>query len=1040
MLRSPELSVSESIRSTAALTGAGDVTLPARVLNFSERLATSPSAYDTRDPIVERWMRTLGVSDPDALRSRCVAEGLDPDAAPARLLVDGDREVFGEWSAVLDRLPSRVSAIDRVRHDEVAYCAIWAPFLYAGRQLLASRSRRWSSDSISPQARFQCERQLMLDLAVEGIASAAVDHGDEPLDDFVRRVTARRYRSWREERPLLVRRLARVVTAWVDSLHEMLEAWACDREEIHATFGSAADRIESIRPGLSDPHRGGRRVARVRFGSGLALAWQPRNVGMLDAWNQWLRRLQRIGIDTPPVLRVVDRDTHGWAEWCQVGRLRSPAAAEEWFTRAGALLALAQIAGARDLHMENIVATAEGPVIVDAEALLQPRRSAGSSAAQRAQDWVGESPAANGFLSFQVSGQDGTVREIGGLAGRGGYPIDGGVLSWEPRGEGWSSVVVDAVAGPAANLPIIGNEPAMADEHADAICRGYRRAMEQLAAHAGDVYEAAEICFAGCVARVVLRPTETYANVLATLREPRFQNDGLAAGWVVETLVRPLLDAPTHPWWSLVAGERRALESGDIPVFEVPVGGTAISVHGGGTAAGTFAQPGLAAMLDRVTSLGPAIVEEWTAIVRTTLGAGVEAPPGDDAPLTRHASRRRGGYMDVAVVIADSILERAIGSGESIAFVAPEYLRRAAKGRRGIELTLDHGAAGIALALSNVGRASGERRFIEAAAASLGAIHSLAESEALDSMAAHENLGVLSGIGSIVYALSNLAAQLDSDRCLRTARRFSRLLTQSRIESDAILDLEGGLAGALLGLGALASLDSSDDTLSTGQACASRLAATSIATTHGASWPLRDGEGETGAAHGNAGVVLALARWREVTGDGSHDSLIDAAIRDESSRWNEEMSNWPTATGSGALIDMRAWCHGSPGILSSRIGTGPVSAADVLRAAESTIATGLAQVDHLCCGNAGRIDALIDCARETGHAAWMDEARLRADAMLERRDTRRIFRLRADPADDATFHPGLLKGLAGIAWTLARIDRPNDVPSILTFPLPGRRS
>jgi len=64
------------------------------------------------------------------------------------------------------------------------------------------------------------------------------------------------------------------------------------------------------------------------------------------------------------------REEYGWAEFVAPSSLPDEGAAQAYFGAAGGLLAVAWLLGARDLHMDNVVATAAGPVVVDAEAVL----------------------------------------------------------------------------------------------------------------------------------------------------------------------------------------------------------------------------------------------------------------------------------------------------------------------------------------------------------------------------------------------------------------------------------------------------------------------------------------------------------------------------------------------------------------------------------------------------------------------------------------------------------------------------------------------
>lgn len=73
----------------------------------------------------------------------------------------------------------------------------------------------------------------------------------------------------------------------------------------------------------------------------------------------------------------------------------------------GALAAIAFGCGATDLHMENVIATSEGPIPVDLETLLGADVETGSASAyEAARQFLNESPLGTGVLPLgvQVSG------------------------------------------------------------------------------------------------------------------------------------------------------------------------------------------------------------------------------------------------------------------------------------------------------------------------------------------------------------------------------------------------------------------------------------------------------------------------------------------------------------------------------------------------------------------------------------------------------------------------------------------------------------
>lgn len=134
---------------------------------------------------------------------------------------------------------------------------------------------------------------------------------------------------------------------------------------------------------------------------------------------------------------------------------------------------------------------------------------------------------------------------------------------------------------------------------------------------------------------------------------------------------------------------------------------------------------------------------------------------------------------------------------------------------------------------------------------------------------------------------------------------------------------------------------------------------------------------------------------------------------------------------------MVAWCHGAAGIGLTRIGASHVvpPGDDLELAIRAVRSTGLHPVDHLCCGNAARIELLLDASLAGSRPDLLDDARRRAVAMVDRAAARGRFTLTSD-AGDELIRPGFFRGLAGIGYTLLRAFDPSRLPSIARFDLP----
>ena len=88
------------------------------------------------------------------------------------------------------------------------------------------------------------------------------------------------------------------------------------------------------------------------------------------------------------------------------------------------LLCLAWALGARDLHWQNVIATSNGPVLIDLETLLQPDGLAAAAtnvpptSSEPSAAGAGDMCLTSGLLSCLQPSADGDAVDVGGLRGR----------------------------------------------------------------------------------------------------------------------------------------------------------------------------------------------------------------------------------------------------------------------------------------------------------------------------------------------------------------------------------------------------------------------------------------------------------------------------------------------------------------------------------------------------------------------------------------------------------------------------------------------
>ena len=180
--------------------------------------------------------------------------------------------------------------------------------------------------------------------------------------------------------PVLARLAVETIERWVTFSLEFLAHLAADWAALRATgFGEREPgELAAVEGGLGDSHRGGRSVQVAVFASGAKLVYKPRSLAVDAAFQDLLAWTEARGF-TPAFrrLRVIDRGSHGWAEFVAAGPCACEAEVRRFYERQGGYLALLYVLGATDIHYENLIAAGEQPVLVDLEALFHPwgRRS-----------------------------------------------------------------------------------------------------------------------------------------------------------------------------------------------------------------------------------------------------------------------------------------------------------------------------------------------------------------------------------------------------------------------------------------------------------------------------------------------------------------------------------------------------------------------------------------------------------------------------------------------------------------------------------------
>jgi type 2 lantibiotic biosynthesis protein LanM len=936
----------------------------------------------------------------------------------------------------------------------------------------------------------QCQRTLVLELHVARLEERL--QGDTPearYTDYTRRLLADpdEWDKLFDEYQVLARLLWTSIGRWKAALLDLLTRLAADWPELRATFfpdlGPA--RLVDLAGELSDPHREGRSVRVLRLladgdDTPRRLVYKPKSLAV-DLHFQDLLRFCNAGGErgllnldglressSPRVrgpfpayrtLRLLARDGYGWVEFAEHRECDDADGLVRFYVRQGGYLALLHLLDGADMHFENVIACGEHPVLVDLEMLFHPMLPEPGDPARaetRAQELLRDSVIRTGLLPGRFWGEDGVVGlNVGGLGSDEDQFTPREVFGWAGAGTDEMRVSTRRVLMAAKeNLPRMGGAIAPVGAYTEELIAGFE-AMLRFLAEAKPTLLADHgplAAFAGDEVRRLVRPTSSYGELIGAGHHPDHLRDALDREQLLDMLWAA--SGGSQALLRLTPAEKEDLRLDDIPYFTGRTDSRDIWDSRGARIAGILDEPPLAGVRARLRRLDDRELRTQVALIRAALSAaaykqvpalGEDRAAGAGAPLPAHSP------LAAAQAIAAEIESAAIHGERDATWLAT---RDSGEGAFNVLPTgpdLYDGTAGIALFFAHLAAITGEPR--QRALAERAAQATLAA--AATASPADGPLGGFFGVTSQLYALAHLRALWDAPELLPPlAPRLDAIA--DAVARTTVTDIVYGLAGGLLGLLSVFAATGEPRALEVARACGRRLRELAIVDERGAAWACHvNPRPLLGFSHGVSGIGYALTRLAEVLlthGDdreaASLSALASDAFRYERSFYDPEARNWPdlredifSPTPRQGPRYLLAWCHGAPGVALSRLSALTLAddgeaRGEVEAAIEGTFAAPLRVGQSLCHGEVGNLMIAAHAARALQRPDWQATIAARLDRVLTDLRTRGL-------QGDFTYAPsapGLMTGIAGIAYGLLQLAHPDRVPQVLALAPPAART
>ncbi|SDI36528.1 type 2 lantibiotic biosynthesis protein LanM [Actinokineospora alba] len=834
------------------------------------------------------------------------------------------------------------------------------------------------------------------DAAAAGLLTGA--DGAQRFTDYVRRLTRpANLAAFLAEYPVLARLLGQAADFAVEAHTELLTRLAADRAAVVASLfdGRSPGRLVGVEARRGDLHRRGRSVAILTFADGRRVVYRPRDVRSHVRFGELVGLLNHAVPDLAlRTVDVVERPGYGWLEFIETGPLPDLAAADRFYRRQGALLALLHLVHAADIHFENLIASGDQPVLVDMETLFHPRLATPIPVTDPAAAALSDSVYRTSLLPVIVVGENGAI-DVSGMGGDRGAVAPDMAMDWEFPGTDRMRPIARSVPFRGAdNRPRLAGRDLAPEDHETALLDGFGVAYEAVMRHHKDFAALVESC-ADVEVRVIARPTRGYVTLIEESTHPDLLRDALDRDRVLDLL------------WSEAAGDpgRRGLSrhevadlwAGDIPIFTGKPGSADLWTSEGHRVSGVIERTGLSRALEKVGAGSEADRRDQAWIISATLATRRPAAPGADVVPLALAGTAADPQRLVAEACAlgDQIIARSMGDRDRVNWLGLELV----DDRQWLVLpmgaSMANGYLGVALFLAQLADLTGISRYADVASRAVGAIPAF-----YDTVAARPDLvpvigcGGLHGFGGIAYTLTRLATLL-ADTELGSWAEHAVDLATAATRAPGSADWATGSAGCLAAMTAVHT--------ESGCAAAGRLAA-SCAEELAEYVEYGDLGPHHGFADGAAGIAWALGTYGRANADGRATRAAREAI-----------TGAPQSAEPG-------WHSGEAGRCVARCLLAepvedrprPVTRRPVLRDLS------------LCHGELGVVDTLtvLAAADRPGAARAM---RRRAGLVLDALD--RYGPVCGTPG--GVFTPGLLTGAAGIGYGLLRLAHVDRVPSVL---------
>lgn len=1066
---------------------------------ISERLGKTfiPNKLDKEHYVIgsrlERWCQIVAKGDQESFIKRLSWDNLEIDSVRFALgsVALADTQYLPSWTDTLQKAMEIAGSIaeDVFSQDKqqqyqyldpeepLPFEEICLPFVEVAKQKLIERVGS-SYQLLSQAASIQIGRSLLkqltelfvesLDLEfsisraykssqlVRLIGQLQGNSSRKQYVEFVKGLLSDGLLAFFQEYSVLARLAAIATDFWIEATADFILRLASDWDEIQQTFQSDRElgQVVDIKSSFSDPHNCGRSVIIIKFTSNLKLVYKPKNLGLEQAYFEFISWINQRGIALPlKTLKIINCSSHGWIEFVNPLPCENQQVVKDYYQRAGMILAIVYTLKGTDCHCENLIACGEQPVLVDLETLFHHglwMREDSPEAILIANEKLFDSVIATALLPgvrvFNYKQTNDLVNlDFCGLGDFNDKQIVARMQKWVDintdsmtRGEEECNLLSEN-----NNQPFGENLDTSLSKHVEELIAGFKQMYQFFIQHQKALLapDSPIAAFTGQKVRLVLRSTQLYSTLLQNSLHPKYLRDGADRSIELDVLAVGFTSLKDkHSSWPMLAPEKQALEQLDIPYISAYSDSNAIIINSDTTIDKFVETSSYNDVITRLKELNDVNLAEQVSIILSSFYSSqtfekldLSNLPNTTPNLDEIIHLSEEAILDRVIEIAQEIKQRAIyGSNNTVAWLGMTYDFQGQYFQlRPIAHNLYNGYCGVSLFLAALASVTNKAEFGDLA---LGTLQSLRKGlqerdpELEQALIKQMGMGGATGLASVVYTFVRIAGFLSEPKLINDAQQIASWLKVDATTVEEELGLLKGAAGTILSLLALYKVTQESDTLEQAIAWGNYLLDRRVTTDTGYKiWTNAEGEPLTGFSQGIAGIAYALLQLYAIAKNSDFLSAAKEAIAYEQS----------CSIAADKLSPLANWCHGLPGIILARLASLSILNTEEIRQEIETSLPKIQQpslkaLDNLCCGNFADVEVLLVAAEQLSRLELLETARLQTSLVLHRSAITGSFQL-LPKLPLKVYHPGFSQGTAGIGYELLRLLYPNKLPSVLLW-------